>query len=81
MKPQDMKIGQATAKFIECLQTMNSLYSEVSEALNMIYDKSQTVEIINERFWDEYKALEARIDAMVVDSIKHQLDEVDATEI
>ena len=57
-----------------CMEKMQSLYSDVYESLLAIYSSDDVDEMIANRFIVEYDALEKRIEAFVMQSIKDNMN-------
>ena len=56
------------------MEKMQSLYSDVYESLLAIYSSDDVDEMIANRFIVEYDALEKRIEAFVMQSIKDNMN-------
>lgn len=76
-----MTISNQTEKFIECMRTMQGLYSQIYSALQEIYSSQDVERIIAECFIVEYAALERRVEQLVITSMKEKMSWIDSQEI
>lgn len=83
MDAKNYTISQETHNFIECLISMQNLYSQVGSAVVARYgDNISTVDsIINERFWEQYDALWRAIQDLMLMSINENIGNLNTTEI
>ena len=72
---------QQTENFIDCMKTMQELYTKVYKSLNEIYNVDDTERIIADQFIMEFDALEKRIENLVISSMKERMSWVDSQEI
>jgi uncharacterized protein YaaN involved in tellurite resistance len=76
-----MTVSKQTENFIDCMKTMQELYTKVYKSLNEIYNVDDTERIIADQFIMEYDALEKRIENLVISSMKERMSWVDSQEI
>lgn len=76
-----MTVSKQTENFIDCMKTMQELYTKVYKSLNEIYNVDDTERIIADQFIMEYDALEKRIENLVISSMKERMSCVDSQEI
>lgn len=76
-----MNISKQTENFIECMKTMQNLYSKVYESLNEIYNAEDTERMIANGFIMEYNALNKRIEKFLIMSIRENIARTDSDEI
>lgn len=76
-----MTVSKQTENFIDCMKTMQELYTKVYKSLNEIYNVDDTERIIADQFIMEFDALEKRIENLVISSIKERMSWVDSQEI
>ena len=75
-------IGESrTENFIDCMKTMQELYTKVYKSLNEIYNVDDTERIIADQFIMEFDALEKRIENLVISSMKERMSWVDSQEV
>lgn len=74
-------VSKQTENFIECMKTMQDLYTKVYESLNDIYSTDDTERIIADRFIMEFDALEKRVEQFVIMSMKDNMSHTDSQEI
>ena len=67
-------LGEQTTRLLNCVEKMQSLYEDVYESLLAIYSSDDVDEMIANRFIVEYDALEKRIEAFVMQSIKENIN-------
>lgn len=67
-------LSEQTTRLLNCVEKMQSLYSDVYESLLAIYSSDDVDEMIANRFIVEYDALEKRIEAFVMMSIKDNMN-------
>lgn len=70
-------LGEQTTRLLNCMEKMQSLYEDVYESLLAIYSSDDVDEMIANRFIVEYDALEKRIEAFVMQSIKNNMNNCD----
>lgn len=70
---KDLRISESTGRFIDILRKYNELYSDVFAALEVTYGESDCLDIINNGFYAEYKALENRLKEMTMQSITNNI--------
>lgn len=66
-------VSEETARLIDCLNTMQTLYSQVYNALENIYNYQTCEELMNTQFYEEFNALEKRIQCFLNMSIKEKI--------
>lgn len=76
-----MTVSKQTENFIDCMKTMQELYTKVYKSLNEIYNVDDTERIIADQFTMEFDALEKRIENLVISSMKERMSWVDSQEI
>lgn len=76
-----MTVSKQTENFIDCMKTMQELYTKVYKSLNEIYNVDDTERIIADQFIMEFDALEKRIENLVISSMKERMSWVDLQEI
>ena len=76
-----MTVSKQTENFIDCMKTMQELYTKVYKSLNDIYNVDDTERIIADQFIMEFDALEKRIENLVISSMKERMSWVDSQEI
>lgn len=76
-----MTVSKQTENFIDCMKTMQELYTKVYKSLNEIYNMDDTERIISDQFIMEFNALEKRIENLVISSMKERMSWVDSQEI
>jgi uncharacterized protein YaaN involved in tellurite resistance len=76
-----MTVSKQTENFIDCMKTMQELYTKVYKSLNEIYNVDDTERIIADQFIMEFNALEKRIENLVISSMKERMSWVDSQEI
>lgn len=76
-----MNVSKQTENFIECMKTMQDLYTKVYKSLNEIYSTDDTESIMADRFIMEYDALNKRIEQFVIMSMKEKMACVDVNEV
>ena len=82
MRPTiELTISENTARFIDILRKYQHLYTDVLDALQMVYGEREGLEVFNEQFLKEYDALEAQLKEMVMTSIADNLLPINPTEI
>lgn len=70
---KELRISESTGRFIDILRKYNELYSDVFAALEVTYGESDCLDIINNGFYTEYKALENRLKEMTMQSITNNI--------
>lgn len=70
-------LSEQTTRLLNCVEKMQSLYSDVYESLLAIYSSDDVDEMIANQFIVEYNALEKRIEAFVMQSIKENINITD----
>lgn len=73
-----MNVSKQTENFIECMKTMQDLYTKVYQSLNEIYSTDDTESIIADHFIMEYDALNKRIEQFVIMSMKERMAHLDS---
>lgn len=76
-----MTVSKQTENFIDCMKTMQELYTKVYKSLNEIYNVYDTERIIADQFIMEFDALEKRIENLVISSMKERMSWVDSQEV
>lgn len=76
-----MTVSKQTENFIDCMKTMQELYTKVYKSLNEIYNVDDMERIIADQFIMEFDALEKRIENLVISSMKERMSWVDSQEI
>lgn len=76
-----MMVSKQTEKFVECMRTMQGLYSQVYSALEEIYSYNDAEQIMAESFIIEYAALEKRVEQLMINSIKERMSDLNNKEI
>lgn len=76
-----MTVSKQTENFIDCMKTMQELYTKVYKSLNEIYNVDDTERIIAGQFIMEFDALEKRIENLVISSMKERMSWVDSQEV
>ena len=67
-------LGEQTTRLLNCMEKMQSLYSDVYESLLAIYSRDDVEEMIANRFIVEYGELEKRIEEFIMQSIKGNIN-------
>ena len=67
-------LSEQTTRLLNCMEKMQSLYSDVYESLLAIYSSDDVDEMIANRFIVEYDALEKRIEEFIMQSIKGNIN-------
>lgn len=67
-------LSEQTTRLINCMEKMQSLYSDVYESLLAIYSRDDVEEMIANRFIFEYGELEKRIEEFIMQSIKGNIN-------
>lgn len=76
-----MTVSKQTENFIECMKTMQDLYTKVYQSLNEIYNTEDTENMMADCFVMEYDALNKRIEQFVIMSMKEKITSIDSQEI
>lgn len=74
-------ISKQTENFIDCMKTMQDLYTKVYQSLNEIYNTEDTERIIADQFIIEFDALNKRVEQLVIASMKERMSYVDSQEV
>lgn len=75
-----MMVSKQTEKFVECMRTMQRLYSQVYSALEEIYSYNDAEQIMADSFTVEYAALEKRVEQLMINSIKERMSDLNNTQ-
>ena len=67
-------LSEQTTRLLNCMEKMQSLYSDVYESLLAIYSSDDVDEMIANRFIVEYGELEKRIEEFIMQSIKGNIN-------
>ena len=67
-------LSEQTTRLLNCVEKMQSLYSDVYESLLAIYSRDDVEEMIANRFIVEYGELEKRIEEFIMQSIKGNIN-------
>lgn len=67
-------LSEQTTRLINCMEKMQSLYSDVYESLLAIYSRDDVEEMIANRCIVEYGELEKRIEEFIMQSIKGNIN-------
>ena len=67
-------LSEQTTRLLNCMEKMQSLYSDVYESLLAIYSRADVEEMIANRFIVEYGELEKRIEEFIMQSIKGNIN-------
>ena len=67
-------LSEQTTRLLNCMEKMQSLYSDVYESLLAIYSRDDVEEMIANRFIFEYGELEKRIEEFIMQSIKGNIN-------
>ena len=67
-------LSEQTTRLLNCMEKMQSLYSDVYESLLAIYSRDDVEEMIANRFIVEYGELEKRIEEFIKQSIKGNIN-------
>ena len=67
-------LSEQTTRLLNCMEKMQSLYSDVYESLLAIYSRDDVEEMISNRFIVEYGELEKRIQEFIMQSIKGNIN-------
>lgn len=67
-------LSEQTTHLLNCMEKMQSLYSDVYESLFAIYSRDDVEEMIANRFIVEYGELEKRIEEFIMQSIKGNIN-------
>lgn len=70
-------LSEQTTRLLNCMEKMQSLYSDVYESLLAIYSSDDVDDMIANCFIVEYDALEKRIEAFVMQSVKEKINLID----
>ena len=70
-------LSEQTTRMLNCLEKMQGLYSDVYESLLAIYSSDDVDDMISNHFIVEYDALEKRIEAFVMQSVKENINLTD----
>lgn len=76
-----MTVSKQTENFIDCMKTMQDLYTKVYQSLNEIYNTEDTESMMADCFVMEYDALNKRIEQFVIMSMKEKITSIDSQEI
>lgn len=74
-------VSKQTENFIDCMKTMQDLYTKVYQSLNEIYNTEDTERIITDQFIIEFDALNKRVEQLVIASMKERMSYVDSQEV
>lgn len=74
-------VSKQTENFIDCMKTMQDLYTKVYQSLNEIYNTEDTERIIADQFIIEFDALNKRVEQLVITSMKERMSYVDSQEV
>lgn len=74
-------VSKQTENFIDCMKTMQDLYTKVYQSLNEIYNTEDTERIIADQFIIEFDALNKRVEQLVIASMKERMSYVDSQEV
>lgn len=74
-------ISKQTENFIDCMKTMQDLYTKVYQSLNEIYNTEDTERIIADQFIIEFDALNKRVEQLVITSMKERMSYIDSQEV
>lgn len=67
-------LSEQTTRLLNCMEKMQSLYSDVYESLLAIYSRDDVEEMIANQFIVEYGELEKRIEEFIMQSIKGNIN-------
>ena len=67
-------LSEQPTRLLNCMEKMQSLYSDVYESLLAIYSRDDVEEMIANRFIVEYGELEKRIEEFIMQSIKGNIN-------
>lgn len=74
-------VSKQTENFIDCMKTMQDLYTKVYQSLNEIYNAEDTERIIADQFIIEFDALNKRVEQLVIASMKERMSYVGSQEV
>lgn len=74
-------VSKQTENFIDCMKTMQGLYTKVYKSLNEIYSAEDTERIIADQFIMEFDALNRRVEQLVIASMKERMSCVGSQEV
>lgn len=74
-------VSKQTENFIDCMKTMQDLYTKVYQSLNEIYNTEDTERIIADQFIIEFDALNKRVEQLVITSMKERMSYIDSQEV
>ena len=74
-------LSRQTENFIDCMKTMQDLYTKVYKSLNEIYSAEDTERIIADQFVVEFDALNRRVEQLVIASMKERMSCVGSQEV
>lgn len=74
-------VSKQTENFIDCMKTMQDLYTKVYQSLNEIYNTEDTERIIADQFIIEFDALSKRVEQLVIASMKERMSYIDSKEV
>ena len=74
-------LSRQTENFIDCMKTMQDLYTKVYKSLNEIYSAEDTERIIADQFVVEFDALNRRVEQLVITSMKERMSCVGSQEV
>lgn len=74
-------VSKQTENFIDCMKTMQYLYTKVYQSLNEIYNTEDTERIIANQFIIEFDALNKRVEQLVIASMKERMSYIDSKEV
>jgi hypothetical protein len=76
-----IQVSKQTENFIECMKTMQELYTKVYSSLEELYSEEDTERIIADNFIMEFGALEKRVESLVIMSMKERMNDLTKEEI
>ncbi len=74
-------VSKQTENFIDCMKTMQDLYTKVYQSLNEIYNTEDTERIMTNQFIIEFDALNKRVEQLVIASMKERMSYIDSKEV
>lgn len=81
MKKEDLTISPKTQALIECLDSANQLWEQVSAALSYSFKESTVYEIMDEHYNEAHYQLKDAIGKLIIQSIESNIGIVDSNKI
>lgn len=86
MKPANdqrpiLTVSRRTQNFVECLESMQTLYSQISSSLEYAYGERNSDDKMHDKFWEKYDELWNIVQGFMAASITEHIGDVDFKEI